>query len=97
MLQTMTRTETLASKSSVSVEPGTSADSYAVFLVFERAYADLTQRLGMIEATSAAGGKMRCTGASGTNATLSFLLAPRWPPQIQFYSHTVEPAEDTAG
>ncbi len=66
------------------------------------AAAALTRRTGAltvasIEATSAAGGTVRCSGASGTNATLSFLLAPRRPPQIQSYSHTVEPAEHPAG
>ena len=43
-----------------------------------------------IEATSAAGGKMRCAGAAGRDATISFLLAPRRPLQIQ--SYTFEPA-----
>jgi GNAT superfamily N-acetyltransferase len=54
MLETMTQSETLASKSPVTFEPGTLSDSYAVFLVFERAYADLTLRLGISEATSIA-------------------------------------------
>jgi len=54
MFETMTRTETLAGKPPVTFEPGTVADSYAVFMVFERAYADLTHRLGINETTNAA-------------------------------------------
>jgi GNAT superfamily N-acetyltransferase len=46
-----------ASKSHVDepalrIEPGTAADSYAIFLVFERTYADLVHRLGNSQPTS---------------------------------------------
>jgi hypothetical protein len=50
----MARSQTLAGKSAVRFEPGTAADSYAVFLIFEQTYADLTRRLGIAESTSAA-------------------------------------------
>ncbi len=40
--------------SEITFEPGTADDSYAVFLIFEQAYADLSSRLGMSEPTSIA-------------------------------------------
>jgi hypothetical protein len=52
MLRTMTRSETLAGETAVTFEPGTTADSYAVFLLFEQVYADLLRRQGITEATS---------------------------------------------
>ena len=50
----MTRSSTSAHESPIRFQPGSAADSYAVFLVFERSYADLTRRLGMTEPTSVA-------------------------------------------
>jgi GNAT superfamily N-acetyltransferase len=50
----MTQSRTLDDRSPLRIEPGTTADSYAVFMVFERSLADLIQRLGMTEPTSLA-------------------------------------------
>jgi len=51
---TMTRSEKLSGKPAVRFIPGTAADSYAVFLVFEQAYADLMRRQGEAGSTSIA-------------------------------------------
>jgi len=50
----MTPSETVDDNHPIRIEPGSAADSYAVFLIFERSYADLTRRLGMSEPTSIA-------------------------------------------
>jgi GNAT superfamily N-acetyltransferase len=50
----MAPSKTLAAEPAVTYEPGTTADSYAVFLIFERTYADLTRRSGASESTSIA-------------------------------------------
>jgi GNAT superfamily N-acetyltransferase len=50
----MAPSKTHETELAVTIEPGTVADSYAVFLVFERAYADLSRRLGIFRETSAA-------------------------------------------
>ena len=54
MIQTMAPPKTLTTEPAVTLKPGTVADSYPVFLVFERAYADLTRRLGIARETSIA-------------------------------------------
>lgn len=54
MLANMAPSKTLAAGPAVTFEPGTTADSYEVFLIFEQAYADLTRRTGASEATSIA-------------------------------------------
>lgn len=54
MVKNMPQSSSHMEHASIRFEPGTSADSYAVFLVFERAYADLLPRLGIDEATSLA-------------------------------------------
>jgi GNAT superfamily N-acetyltransferase len=54
MSTTMTQSESLVNQLPIQIRPGTEADSYAVFLVFEYAYADLTRRLGDPQRTSAA-------------------------------------------
>lgn len=50
----MTGPKPLDDRPPVRFQPGSAADSYAVFLVFEQSYADLTQRLGIAESTSVA-------------------------------------------
>jgi GNAT superfamily N-acetyltransferase len=50
----MTPAQPLPGKPPIIFVPGTTADSYAVFLIFERAYADLTRRSGSTESTSIA-------------------------------------------
>ena len=54
MSMLMAQFKAVDNESPVRIEPGSAADSYAVFLIFERSYADLTRRLGMSEPTSAA-------------------------------------------
>jgi len=51
---TPTPTQSVDDAPGITFKPGSAADSYAVFLVFERAYADLTGRLGISEPTSIA-------------------------------------------
>ena len=43
-----------------------------------------------VEATSSAAAKVRCVGQSGEDLTVSFLLAPRRPLQIQSYTFTTD-------
>ena len=50
----MTPSESQPNQPAVTIEPGTAADSYTTFLLFEQAYADLTRRLGSTEPTSLA-------------------------------------------
>ena len=50
----MTTSQNPVGKPAITYERGTAADSYAVFLIFERAYADLTRRSGATESTSIA-------------------------------------------
>jgi GNAT superfamily N-acetyltransferase len=52
MGRAMTPPEITAGASTVQFVKGTTADSYAVFLIFEQAYADLVRRLGIAESTS---------------------------------------------
>ncbi len=74
----MTRSEALDDQTPIRIERGSVADSYAVFLVFERAYADLTQRLGIAEPTSAANPDA---------------LARTWKKRQPMYEHLAETAD----
>lgn len=78
MLTTMTQNKPPSDQPPVSIEPGTTADSYAVFLVFEHAYADLTQRLGITRPTSAADPEA---------------LARMWAGRKSMYQHLAETAD----
>ncbi|MFW2336332.1 serine hydrolase domain-containing protein [Ilumatobacter sp.] len=49
-----------------------------------------TLSIGSVEATSAAGARLRCGGSAGGDVTISFLLAPRRPPRIQSYTVTLD-------
>ena len=78
MATTMTQSKSSAAESAVHIEPGTAADSYAVFLIFERAYADLRRRQGLTEPTSAESPEA---------------LARMWPARKPMYEHLAATAD----
>ncbi len=78
MQNVMDKMETAVSASPVTFRPGTVADSYAVFLIFEYALADLLRRLGFKEPTSAADPEA---------------LARMWQERRSLYEHLARTAE----
>ncbi len=78
MTGVMTQPKAKLSCSSVTFRPGTLADSYTVFNVFEESMADLSQRLGSMTPTSAAD---------------PVALARMWEERRSLYEHLARTAE----